>query len=130
MNTKLIYRKLSPFVVVGLFTLGGCATDSAKVPAEKISSAETAITMATQGNAGQFAPLALKIAQDHLQQAQDLLKQEKYREAERMADQAMADAQYAQAKAQSEAAKKAVEDVRESVATLKREISNSTNSGP
>ncbi len=100
--------------------LGGCASKNA--PVDKISSAEAAISRASENKAQIYSPLELKIAKEKLMKAQDLMKEKKYEEASMLAEEAEADAQLAEEKSRTKETEKIAKDILDSINALKAEI--------
>lgn len=108
-----------------LFIVTACA--STKPPTAKMSETESAIKQAEQVDAQDYAPLEIREARKKFDQAKQMVKQEKYAKAKRLADEAMVDAELAEITARSKKAQEAVKQLRESIKTLKEEIERNQN---
>ena len=113
-------RTITMVVLAAVFS----ACSSTKPPTQKLVQTETAITQAEQVGAEEYAPLQIREARKKLEKARDLVNDEKYEEAKRMADRAMVDAEYAQVKTLSSKAQRAVYELQESIRALQEEINN------
>lgn len=102
------------------------ACSSTKPPTQKLTQTEASISQAEQIGAEEYAPLAIREARKKLDKAKELVSEEKFEEAIRVADRAMVDAEYAQMKSLSSKSQKAVHELKESIKTLKEEIDNKT----
>lgn len=122
METRTVNGIVFSAALAAALAVGGCASSAPRPANTALTQAETAVSLAQQNNAAEFAALELRLAQENLEKARAAIQREEYDDAQRLAEQALADAQFAQAKAQAEAARKASDDVRESVETLKREV--------
>lgn len=117
---KTSYQIVGILIIVGFFSLSGCA--STVPPVESISSAEMAIKMAKGSDATINAPAELKLAEDKLNNAKAAVEKEEFELAKRLAEQALVDARLAEAKSRSKKAKEMAQEMQESIDTLKREI--------
>ncbi len=109
-------------LIVGALMLAGCATGQQDIIRTKISNAEMMIQRAEQNEAEKYAPLEMKLAEERLQEARRLMKEDDYKEADQKAEEALMDARLAEAKAQAEKAKMQAQDKEESLKTLRDEI--------
>lgn len=115
------FHQATGIAVMLIFLISiGCASKVA--PVENITGAAMAIKEAENANAGVYAPLELRLAEEKLTAAKQAMGREEYTEARRLADEALADAQLAEAKSRAEKSKMTAEELRESIETLKREI--------
>jgi hypothetical protein len=110
--------------VLSLVLNSGCSTK--KPPTEKIASAESAISLAEDSKAKEFAARELRQAQDNLAKAKAAVEREDYEGAERFAEKAMVDAKLAEAKAQSENARQSTKDMRETIDKFQKELERAT----
>lgn len=117
---KCSYPALMSVILIGGLLALGCAAKVA--PVENITGAAMAIKEAENSNAGVYAPLELRLAEEKLNAAKQAMAREDYRQAQRLADEALADAQLAEAKSRAEKSKITAEEMRESIETLKHEI--------
>lgn len=99
--------------------LGGCA--ATKPPTAKVSNADVAVRKAEESDAGEHAPLELRLAREKLEKARRAMDDEEYDRARRYADEAFVDAQLAEAKARSAKAQRAATAVKKSVEALRSE---------
>jgi hypothetical protein len=106
-------------LVAAALALLGCA--ATKPPTAKLSTAEVAVKKAEESDAGQHAPLELRVAREKLDKARRAMDDEEYDRARRLADEAFVDAQLAEARARSAKAKQAASAVRKSVEALRSE---------
>lgn len=102
-----------------LALLVGCGPGNP--PVGSINNAETAINRAQESNAGAYAPLDLKLAQEKLNQARAAVNKENYTKAKRLADEAMVDAELAEAKARSGREKRLADEMQENIDALRQE---------
>lgn len=118
----VLNRKLASQVslVLGVALVGGCG--GKLPPTEKIAMVETSISSAKEQNAPTLAPLEIKLAEEKLQKAKELITDKDYEEAALMLDRALQDAKLAEIKSQSETAKKSAQEMRDSIETLRQEI--------
>lgn len=103
-----------------IITLGltfGCAQKGKDV-AENFNRASAAIQSARTSEAGTYAPLDLRIAEDKLADAQTAGNRENYDKARMLADEARINAQLAEKKADAEKAKRATKELRDSIEGL------------
>lgn len=107
-------------VVALVVVMGACA--STKPPTQKLAQTEAIINQAEQVGAQDYAPLEIREARKKLQRAKEMVSQEKYKKASRLAERAEVDAELAEAKALSEKAQSAVRQLRESIKLLEEEI--------
>lgn len=106
-------------IILGLVI--GCAAKGV-VPSEKLTRAEAAIQSARTTEAGTYAPLDLKLAEDKLMEAKAAVGREDYEGARRLADEALVNAQLAEKKADSGKAKRAAQEMRETIEALRRAV--------
>ncbi|RJQ67298.1 MAG: DUF4398 domain-containing protein [Desulfobacteraceae bacterium] len=99
-----------------------CASVDQGPARKEIGGAESAISQAQAGNAREYAPLELTMAQGKLARANAAFADEKYTEAEYLAEQALADARLAEAKTQNARTKEMVQALQKSIGDLRREI--------
>ncbi len=99
--------------------LGACASE--RGARANIANADMAIQRAQQANAGNYAPLELRLAEEKLQQARSASDRDKKKEARRLADEAVADAQTAEAKSRATQTAQIEQQMRQSVGTLRQE---------
>jgi len=91
-------------------------------PKEELSKAELAVNKATESKATQIAPLELRKARDHLDQAKQAMQDKKYPEARRLAESAMVEAELAEAKSEAQSAQENVADLQQSLKTMREEM--------
>jgi predicted S18 family serine protease len=109
------------FLIVTPFALASCASQP-PVPNEQLAVSKTAVEQAQRAQAGDYAPIELKQAQDKLNLAQAAVQKEDYVTAQRLAKQAEVDARLAETKAHSARAQNAVAQINESIRALRLEI--------
>ena len=109
------------FLVAAPLALASCASQP-PVPSEQLAVSKTAVEQAQRAQAGDYAPIELKQAQDKLNLAQAAVQKEDYVTAGRLAKQAEVDARLAETKAHSARAQNAVAALNESIRALRQEI--------
>jgi hypothetical protein len=122
MKGRIPQWKVWLLLVAGALVLAGCATGKQERIRTKISNAEMMIQRAEQNEAEKYAPLQIKLAEERLQEARQLMKEDDYEGADQKAEEALMDARLAEAKARAEKAKMQARDKEESVETLRDEI--------
>ncbi|MGM0769179.1 MAG: DUF4398 domain-containing protein [Pseudomonadota bacterium] len=111
-------------VVIGaVFALGGCASPG-EPPESELRSAETSIQQAVSSDARDFEPVLLNQAQNKVADAEELIEEEKYQQAERLLEQAAVDAQLAGARSDTAKAEEAVAEINRSIESLRQRIEN------
>jgi len=119
MKTIAIIRRAILMSVCGTMTVvGGCAGTP---PMDTISPAEIAVNRAIEAKAGEYAPLELRRAQEHLDAAKQAMNDEEYEQAHRLAEAAQEDARLAEVKAQSETAREQAREIQSTIETLRQE---------
>jgi hypothetical protein len=103
-------------IIAMLAFLSACA---GQPPKESVSQAELAVQQAMDSKATQLAPLDLRKARDHLNQANQAMQKKDYVVARRMAESAIVEAQLAQAKSDAQTAQSHESELRQSLETLK-----------
>lgn len=120
MMTKSTYWLAVP-TVIGLLLTTACGT-SRQPPTESIATAESAISLAKDSNAYEYAARDLRSAEDKLQQAKDAVQREEYDDAQRLAEKALIEAKLAKAKADASGEHDATEKMRESVEKFDQDV--------
>ncbi|WP_166267019.1 DUF4398 domain-containing protein [Marinobacter caseinilyticus] len=116
------YSILRPLTVLGLaVSLMACAGPGPR-PDSQLQSAESDIKQAEAADARQFDPVLLNQAKNKLADAQQLMNQEQYREAERLLEQASVDAQLAGARSETEKARRAVAEINTTIENLRKQL--------
>lgn len=100
---------------------GGCAS-SGERPDGELQTAESAIQQAVSSDARDFEPVLLNQAQNKVADAEELIDEEKYREASRLLEQASVDAQLAGARSDTAKAEQAVEEINSNIESLRQRI--------
>ncbi len=118
------YLKWLLLIVVYIFNTG-CG--SVKPPVEKLAVADEVIKQAEVNDAGQYAPLELRLASEKLEEAKRAMQKEDYLSAERLADQAAIDARTALVKVDSIRAQQAVDEMKRSIELLRQQIQSKPN---
>nr|WP_236212339.1 DUF4398 domain-containing protein [Pseudomonas otitidis] len=114
----------NPRTVMAVLALGatallaGCAGNP---PTEQFAVTNTVVKSAVDAGAPQYAPVEMKTAQDKLDQAERLMRDERYDEARRVAEQAEWDARVAERKAQAVKAEKVLDDAHQGVQQIREE---------
>lgn len=108
--------------IIGIaLVVGGCAS-SGERPDGQLQTAEASIQQAVSSDAREFEPVLLNQAQNRVADAEELIEQEKYIEAERLLEKASVDAQLAGARSESTKAEQAVEEINRSIESLRNRI--------
>lgn len=102
-------------------TIGGCAS-SGERPDADLNTAQSSLQQAVSADAREHEPILLNNAQNKVTDAKDLIKQEKYIEAERLLEQASVDAQLADARSETAKAKQAVKEINDNIESLREQI--------
>jgi Domain of unknown function (DUF4398) len=105
---------------VGLFSMAGCASESAR-PTAELSRASTLIDQAEKAGAQRYAAADLDRARDELKQANGAADDGKQQEARYRAGEAAADAELALARADSAEAQHAATQIQEGNEALQNE---------
>jgi len=101
--------------------VGGCASSGERPDAE-LQTAEASIQQAVSADAREFEPVLLNQAQNRVADAEALLDQEKYVEAERLLEKASVDAQLAGARSETAKAQQAVAEINRNIDSLREQI--------
>ncbi len=109
---------LAALVAGGSALLVGCAGNP---PTEQFAVTNTVVKSAVSAGSPQYAPVEMKNAQDKLAQAENLLREERYDEARRIAEQAEWDARVAERKALATKAQKTLDDAQKGVQQIREE---------
>jgi Domain of unknown function (DUF4398) len=119
MNVNRFAAARSAIVIWGSL-LAGCASSPPAPPSELAVAAST-LQDAERAGAAQYAPVELNRARDKAALAQNAMRQENYRDAQRLAAEAEADAKLAATKAQAAQAEQALTAVRQDQNVLRNE---------
>ncbi len=114
---EIMKRTIFLMTIIALGLTFGCAQKGKDV-AESFNRATAAIQTARTAEAGNYAPLDLRIAEDKLADARTAETREDYDKARMLADEARINAQLAEKKADAEKAKRATKEIRDSVEGL------------
>jgi len=117
-------RKASALMLLALGGSFACA--SIPPPREQLAQARDKVRSAQTEQAGQYAPLELRKAQDDLDQAERAMREERNIEARRKAELARAEAELALARTQRARNEVAVNELTQTVSALEDEIRNAT----
>ena len=101
--------------------LGGCAS-TPPAPTEQFAVGRAAVADAVSAGGAEFAPGALRSAQDNLDRANAAMAAGRYREARRYAEDAEVDAKLAAATARSRKAERALAEVESGIRALREEL--------
>lgn len=104
--------------VAAVLLLASCAGEP---PRESVSKAELAVNQATESKAPQIAPLDLRKARDHLNDAKQAMQDKDYQKARRLAENAEVEAELAQAKTDAQNAEATVADLQQTIKALREE---------
>ena len=113
---------LGSALTAGLLLATGCGGTSQVVARGKVTEGERAINEAKASNASVNAPVELVAAEGKLSSAKEMLLNENYDAAARLADEAAVDAEYARAKATTEKSRKTAEEMQKNIEVLRQEI--------
>lgn len=116
MKRTLLFTTL---IALGL-TLG-CAKNGQELQGN-LKNAQAAIQAAQSAEAGNYAPLDLRIAEDKLSAAKNAGDDKEYDKARMLADEARINAQLAEQKAEAEKAKRATKEIRDSIEELNQAV--------
>ena len=100
--------------------LYGCAS-SPPAPTEQFAVGRAAVADAVSAGGAEFAPVALRSAQDNLDRANAAMAAGHYRDARRFAEDAEVDAKLAAATARSRKAERALAEVESGIRALREE---------
>ena len=101
----------------------GLACESTPPPRDALAEAEEAVSRARANDADRFAPLALRKAEDKLEQARAAARDDdQYGTARRLAEQAQVDAQLALAESDRAKTQQDVDELAQTVRALEEEI--------
>jgi tRNA G46 methylase TrmB len=110
------------FLVLGLSGLLAACAGPGPRPEGEMQTAQQAIERAQANDARQHEPVLLNQAQNKVADAQELIKEEEYREARRTLEQAAVDAELAMARTETEQARIAVEQLNQSIEALRKQL--------
>jgi hypothetical protein len=121
-TTRRLPRSLVAASVLGLaLSLVACAS-APPPPVAALSTARIALTQAEAAGAGELAPVELLSAREKLVRADQVVREERFAEARRLADESTVDAELAERSARAMRAQQAAAELRRSNATLEAEI--------
>jgi hypothetical protein len=118
----IMKRTMFLMTIIALGLTFGCAQKGKDV-AEDFNRAAAAIQTARTAEAGTYAPLDLRIAEDKLADAHTAGTRKNYDKARMLADEARINAQLAEKKADAEKAKRATKEIHDSIEGLDEAIS-------
>jgi hypothetical protein len=90
-------------------------------PKEAVSQAELAVNKVGGTNATQIAPLDLRKAQDHLEQAKQAMQKKDYTQARRLAENALVEAELAATKTQAQETQARAAELQQNIKDLREE---------
>jgi outer membrane PBP1 activator LpoA protein len=122
MNDSLRAPRVRALVIPIALALALAACATAPAPTAQMAVSQKAIDDAVASDASQYAPAALKRAEDGLDAARVALDNYDYERAQRLAEEAQADADLASTRARSVKAQHAAVEVRSSIRALHDEI--------
>ncbi|MGO1462601.1 MAG: DUF4398 domain-containing protein [Marinobacter sp.] len=102
-------------------TIGGCAS-SGERPDADLNTAENSLQQAVAADAREYEPILLNDAQNKISDAEDLIEQKKYIDAERLLEQASVDAELADARSETAKARQAVKEINDNIESLRQKI--------
>lgn len=112
-------------IAVALAMLAACAT-APPAPTEQFAVSRAAVADAVSAGGAEFAPVALRSAQDKLDRANAAMAAGDYRDARRYAEDAEVDAKLAAATARSRKAERALAEVEAGIRTLREELARTS----
>lgn len=118
MGSSMKHAICLTLAVVWVLLASGCASKGV-LPTEKFTRAETAIAAARTAEAGTYAPLELRIAEDKLSGARIAVDRKDYHTAARLADEALVNALLSEKKTEVQKAKRAAQDMRGVIESLR-----------
>jgi hypothetical protein len=119
MPMSFSFRRIAAGALVALPALAGCA--SVPPPVDQLAVSRAAVDQARAGGAVAAAPADYERALQRLQAAEAANRDERYREARRLAEEAEVDARAALAKADAEKSRQALAEVERSLQALRNE---------
>lgn len=120
MNNHTSMLTATGIIGIALIT-GGCAS-SGERPDSQLQTAEASIQQAVASDARDFEPVLLNQAQNRVADAEELIEQEEYLEAERLLEKASVDAQLAGARSETAKAEQAVAEINRNIESLRDQI--------
>lgn len=120
MNTHNSMLRAAGILGIAL-AVGGCASPGERPDAD-LQTAEASIQQAVSADAREFEPVLLNQAQNRVADAEELIEQEKYAEAERLLEKASVDAQLAGARSETAKAEQAVAEINQNIDALRERI--------
>ena len=114
---RIMKHTILLMTIIALGLTFGCAQKGKDV-AENFNRAAAAIQTARTAEAGTYAPLDLRIAEDRLADARTAGTQENYDKARMLADEARINAQLAEKRAYAEKSQRATKELRDSIEGL------------
>lgn len=98
------------------------ACSSGPPPKQELSLTQASIRSAEAAGAAEYAPKALRTAQQKVESAKSLINKEEYKKAKLVLESALADAELAEASAEAQKSKLANSELQESIDLMKQEI--------
>jgi hypothetical protein len=120
-SDKMVVAGILLLLILMSLSVVGCGP-KIPPPHDRISNAEMAIERARQENAGVYAPLDLKLAEEKLENAKKGMSVNNYATATRLAEESLLDAQTAEVRSKAEKAKELSQKMQESVDSLRKEL--------
>jgi septal ring factor EnvC (AmiA/AmiB activator) len=114
-------------IVLTAVSLSACA--SKQPPISAMTQAGVAVKRAEDAKAVEAAPLEMRLAREHLDQAQKNMDQKQYDAALRNAESATVQAELAESKAKLQETKSKTTDAQQGLQTLEKEIKHSNERG-
>ena len=111
-------------IAVAALALAGCATTPA--PTEQVAVARVAVADAVSAGGAEYAPGALRNAQEKLDRGNAAMAAREYNDARRYAEEAEVDAKLASVTARSSKAQRAVTELELGIRALQEEIARAT----
>src|SRR4051812_14269036 len=122
MTTTLRDLRSATFATALAASLFAGAVSAAPAPTEQFAVARAAVSDAVSAGGAEFAPLALRGAQDKLDRANAAMAAGANRDARRWSEEAEADARLAAATARATKAERAVAEVQSGIRALQEEL--------
>jgi hypothetical protein len=123
-NAALRHAPRALVCVLAAFLLTACA--GVPPPTEQVAVSRAAVADAVSAGGGEYAPAALRRAQEMLDRSNAAMVSHQYADARRYAEDAEVDARLAAVTARSEKARKAVSEIEMSIQALKEELARAT----
>ena len=108
----------SALMIALLSVFSGCASGPEK-PSDLLTQVTANIGQAKDAGAEEFAPVAFRDANKHMNKAKDAIEDKEYLDARRLLEKSLADADFALAKTNAEKAQNAANQIQQNLESLK-----------